>query len=54
MADSLVGTGHVSESVQAWFEAGFLADQILVMKWDSAVTPSNPAVRSRASMSSPM
>ena len=33
---------------------GLRADQTRVMKWDSAVIPSKPAVVKRASMSSPM
>ena len=44
----------VRESLQLASGMGLRADQTRVMKWVSAVMPSNPAAERRASMSSPM
>ena len=44
----------VRESPQAATVLGLRADQTRVMKWVSAVIPSNPAVARRSSMSSLM
>ncbi len=44
----------VRESPQLASAMGLRADQTRVMKWVSAVMPSNPAAERRASMSSPM
>ena len=44
----------VRESSQLASAIGFRADQTRVMKWVSAVMPSNPAAERRVSMSSPM
>ena len=44
----------VRESPQQTPALGLRADQTLVMKWVSAVIPSNPAAERRTSMSSPM
>jgi len=44
----------VRESSQLASASGLRADQTRVMKWVSAVMPSNPEAARRASMSSPM